>query len=469
MGEPVDLGDGAGRITRDDEPLLSIVIPAYNEEHRLPSALEELGSVFDAGLLDADSTEVLLVDDGSTDATAELARQALSSLPHAAVLKLTHNCGKGAAIRAGVARARGAAVTFLDADMSVNPLLLPDLLSSLADADVVIGSRALDESVVDCRSMRRTLMGRAFNHLVTASTSLGILDTQCGFKGFRSPVARLLFHLSMVDRFAFDVEILLLAQYLGLRIDEVPVDWHLVEGSHIRPVADPLLMVRDLVRTRVGIRYRRPVPMTLAVPPGAKAGAGERSVEAAREVGQVLRATDLVLPWGRGAAVLHPLTSEAERHEMGASLARRLAGWHVTERDISFTQLASVAPLSGRIIPSQPAWGAAPPESRRRRAMAAHPAGEGHWWNRNRNRVGGPAIVAPMATVSDGSEAATAPARTPPAHADPTALPRALHDRMHVESDRGADGHLKRDHRAYGAEDAPRNTGHSQTADCPDA
>ncbi|MHB1821833.1 MAG: dolichyl-phosphate beta-glucosyltransferase [Acidimicrobiales bacterium] len=341
-------------------PALSIVIPAFNEERRLPESLERLIDFLLIGDTSAEQVEVLVVDDGSSDRTARIAREVLRPLPLAQVLSLPANRGKGAAVRTGVANAKGAVIAFLDADMAVDPADLPSLLRQLDTAEVAIGSRALASSFVDCRSVRRTLLGRAFNRIATTVTELELRDTQCGFKAFRTPVARLLFHFASVDRFAFDVEILALAQSLGMRIGEVPVSWKHVPGSHIRPWLDPLSMLADLTRTRVGLLDRRPLPAVLAVAPSAgRTGPpmpGRPSRTVAVELSSAVRRSDAVLPWGHGAAVLLPLSGPEEQQSVLVSLAERMPGWRFRPTELAFEQILAASPLAAALVPNLTTW-----------------------------------------------------------------------------------------------------------------
>lgn len=376
MGAPVDRGDrtmgnwdSKGSAGRRDDPALSIVIPAFNEADRLAGALGRLLEVLWEGAFDPASTEIVVVDDGSEDATADVAMYLLAGLPRSTVLRLPTNRGKGAAVRAGVAHATGSVVTFLDADMAVDPSALPNLVRQLDGLDVAIGSRSVEGSLVDCRSVRRTLMGRAFNHLATTATGLALKDTQCGFKAFRSPVARLLFHFAVIDRFAFDVEILHLARSLGLRIGEVPVSWRHVPGSHIRPLADPMSMVTDLWRTRSrhssitvqGLLATPPAHVGRHAPtPAANDDPGSCDA-AAHTLRSVVRQTDAVLPWGHGALVLLPLYDAEEQVAVRASVAHRLPGWELEPARVRFDQLIAAAPLSARIVTGTSEAGYAPP------------------------------------------------------------------------------------------------------------
>ena len=155
-------------------------------------------------------------------------------------------------------------IAFADADMAIDPEQTPQFIRALAQADLAIGSRSASGASVNRSSLRRSLMNRVFNRLVNALTSVALDDTQCGFKAFRAPVAKLLFHCSVTERFAFDVEILSLARRFGLVIAEVPVQWLRVQGSQIRPWTDARSMAGDVVRARRGAASVAPVP-TLSV------------------------------------------------------------------------------------------------------------------------------------------------------------------------------------------------------------
>jgi dolichyl-phosphate beta-glucosyltransferase len=203
-------------------PQLSIVIPAYNEEARLPASLEKLAVYAGRTGLEA---EVLVVDDGSGDRTVEVARETGRRLGLALeVHPLPRNRGKGYAVRTGALLARAPRVLVTDADLST-PIEEWEKLDA-AGAAVAIGSRALDESLVKQRQpLYRVAMGKLFNKLVQWLAVPGIRDTQCGFKLFRREAAQAVFSRAEVDRFAYDVEALLLARKLGLGIAEVPVLW----------------------------------------------------------------------------------------------------------------------------------------------------------------------------------------------------------------------------------------------------
>ena len=239
---------------------LSIVVPAFNEAHRLAEGMKRFDAAVSDGAVDLRRTEMLVIDDGSTDATAATARSLLTHLPHHAVISLPSNQGKGAAVRTGVARARGEFTAYMDADMAIDPRAIPALVNGLRTADLVIGSRTLADSMVESTYAVRSVMGQLFNRLVTPGTGLGLRDTQCGFKALRTPAARLLFHLVRINRFAFDVEILARAQQLGLSIAEVPVQWRHVTGSTVHPLYDSVTMLSDVWRSRLGLLPTPPVP-----------------------------------------------------------------------------------------------------------------------------------------------------------------------------------------------------------------
>ena len=203
---------------------LSIVIPAFNEEERLPASLGAV-SAYLAARPSAPRVEVLVVDDGSSDATASRAEDA--GRRHGLdlrVLRLPRNRGKGFAVRTGCLETTGRLILVSDADFST-PIYEWEKLAS-ANAPVAIGSRAVDESLVKERqSLPRRTMGKLFNRLVRLVAVPGIRDTQCGFKLFSREAAREIFSRAKVDRFAYDVEALLLARQLGYTIAEVPVLW----------------------------------------------------------------------------------------------------------------------------------------------------------------------------------------------------------------------------------------------------
>ncbi|MFN7989691.1 MAG: dolichyl-phosphate beta-glucosyltransferase [Thermoanaerobaculia bacterium] len=205
-------------------PALSLVIPAYNEEKRLPVSLARIADWL-GSRTPAISAELVVVDDGSADRTAAVAEKTAAGLGLTArVIRFPENRGKGAAVRAGVLESAGEHVLVTDADLST-PIEEVDKLLA-AGAPVAIGSRGVDTTLVKQRQpLFRVASGKVFNLLVRVLAVSGIRDTQCGFKLFRRDAAREVFSRATVDRFAFDVEALLLARRLGYAIAEVPVLW----------------------------------------------------------------------------------------------------------------------------------------------------------------------------------------------------------------------------------------------------
>lgn len=354
---------------------LSIVIPAYNEAPRLPHRAASLLDAVTAGVIDPWTTELIVVDDGSTDETARLAQELLApAFPQLRILRLGENSGKGAAIRVGAAAATAPVVAFMDADMSVDPAQLPQLLEAIEDADVAIGSRVLPDSSVRYDSPQRIVMGRTFNALVNALTNVGLKDTQCGFKAFRTPMARILFHLMVVDRFAFDVEVLSLARRLGMRISEVPVQWRGAGNSTVRPVTDSISMAFDVLRVRSREKWPHIPALVVTADPEQRGPARERILDEA--IG-TFRKTDPVVPLpDNRALILLPLCRSNQVSGTASRLTRSFHQLTVRKRLVSCTELVGMAPVEwGRSVamnervPSDagPAW------SERRRTSHATP------------------------------------------------------------------------------------------------
>ena len=341
---------------------LTIVVPAYNEDHRLAAGMRRFDTAVSAGAIDLDRTEVVVVDDGSTDRTAAVAEKLLAALPHHRVIRLPVNQGKGAAVRAGIATARSPYTAFMDADMAIDPLAIPLLLDRLERNDVVVGSRALPDSMVETTYAVRTLISRLFNELVTSGTGLGLKDTQCGFKAFRTPVARLLFHLVRIDRFAFDVEVLARARRLGLSIGEVPVHWKHVEGSTVHPLHDSVTMVSDVYRSRRGLLAGPPVPTIVVRPPAGSSDPGLR-VRVADLLDELLDGTPVsVVADGDELVALLAMVNPAEVARAFAVLCGELAPAEVTRRALGLDGLAALGPLAGRLDASGPPAASGPPD-----------------------------------------------------------------------------------------------------------
>ena len=244
-------------------PDLSVVIPAYNEETRLPVSLEAL-AVFLSGRKEPLSVDVVVVDDGSADRTAARAEEAGRRLGLSLrVVRFPENRGKGAAVRAGALAATGKEVLVSDADFST-PIGEWEKLAA-ARVPVAIGSRAVDETLVkEPQPFYRVAMGKLFNLLVRLVAVPGIHDTQCGFKLFSRDAAQAVFSLATVDRFAWDVEALLLARKLGLPIAEIPVLWFDSPDSRVtllrgaQAYLDVLRIRFRVSRTMKDSRRRRP-------------------------------------------------------------------------------------------------------------------------------------------------------------------------------------------------------------------
>jgi dolichyl-phosphate beta-glucosyltransferase len=225
---------------------LSVVIPAYNEEGRLPATLQQISK----HLTGTDIRyEIIVVDDGSTDETREVAASQAQSDPCVRLL-MTRHAGKGAAVRSGALAARGERILFCDADLPMAAEELTRLPVMLSEHDVVIASREGASARRMGEPYYRHLMGRVFNVVVQALAIPGIQDTQCGLKCFTAASAGDIFTRQTVDGFGFDVEILFIARKLGYRIAEVPITWSHRESSRVDPVRDTLRMLGDILRVR---------------------------------------------------------------------------------------------------------------------------------------------------------------------------------------------------------------------------
>jgi dolichyl-phosphate beta-glucosyltransferase len=236
------------------KPFLSVIIPAYNEAERIGPTLERV-LAWGAGL--GQTFDIIVVDDGSSDSTVEVASQFGQPVR---VLKNGSNRGKGYSVRHGVLDSRGTYVLFSDADLSTPIEDYDGLFAAIMSGnDIAVGSRALEDSNVTLHQpYYREAMGRTFNRIVRGLAVPGIMDTQCGFKLFKGEVARELFAALTIEGFAFDVEVLFVAIRRGYRIAEVPVSWANDERSRVHAVFDSVRMLRDVVRLRV--RHSRWIP-----------------------------------------------------------------------------------------------------------------------------------------------------------------------------------------------------------------
>jgi len=231
-------------------PHLSIVVPAYNESLRIGKTLEEVRKYAASQPF---TTELLLVDDGSSDATLDHFRELQSLWPLTRILPNGVNRGKGYSVRRGVLEAQGDFILFTDADLSAPIEETDKLLRALesSGADAAVGSRALDRTLIGVHQpWTREFAGRCFNQLVRLFTGLKIHDTQCGFKLFRRATTRRAFELQRVERFGFDPEVLFLIQRLGGRIVEVPVRWNDNPATKVHFLRDSTRMFLDLLVLR---------------------------------------------------------------------------------------------------------------------------------------------------------------------------------------------------------------------------
>jgi glycosyltransferase involved in cell wall biosynthesis len=239
-------------------PELSIIIPSYNEELRLPVTLDKIANYIQ---LSGRNTEVIVVDDGSQDRTAEVAESYRGRFANLRVLPNGVNRGKGFSVRHGSLEAQGDTILFTDADLSAPIEEADKLLKALKDHDVAIGSRAVDRSLIDVHeSLFREFAGIVFNTIVRLILRLPFVDTQCGFKAFRREPSRVIFEQQTIERFGFDPELLYLARHHGLATVEVPVRWSHSPATKVNMLSDSLQMFVDLFIIRwnsVRGRYRR--------------------------------------------------------------------------------------------------------------------------------------------------------------------------------------------------------------------
>ncbi|MFZ1008854.1 MAG: dolichyl-phosphate beta-glucosyltransferase [Candidatus Sulfotelmatobacter sp.] len=227
----------------------SIVIPAYNEGTRLGATLERILAYVRQQGWDA---EVIVVNDGSRDNTAELVRGFAEKNPIVRLVENPGNRGKGFSVRHGMLKARGDVVVFSDADLSSPIEEMPKLLAALAQgADIAIGSRWLRAELQTQRqSVHRQIFGRVFNLLMRMILGLKFKDTQCGFKAFTRQAAQTILPLQRIERWGFDPEILFLARKFGLRVEEVAVHWGHSGDTRIHPVLDGARMFQEMLRVR---------------------------------------------------------------------------------------------------------------------------------------------------------------------------------------------------------------------------
>ncbi len=242
-------------------PQYSIVIPAYNESRRLPATLEAvLGSIRANGW----DAEVIVVNDGSTDSTAQIVKDFALQAPELRLLENPGNHGKGYSVRNGMLHAQGDVVLFTDSDLSSPIEEAHSLFEAIAaGADIAIGSRWLERDRQTQRQpLYRQFFGRCFNLVTRAIMRLPFADTQCGFKAFTREAAQTVFQLQTIERWGFDPEILFIALKRGYRVVEVPVAWAHDERTRMSYLKDGFKMLQELALIRWNAltgRYRRPV------------------------------------------------------------------------------------------------------------------------------------------------------------------------------------------------------------------
>ncbi len=230
-----------------DRPFMSLVIPAYNEQGRLPATLEKLRAFLKKAPF---SLEVLVVDDGSLDGTAALVEEVAPSIPGLKLLREPHR-GKGHAVRQGMLAAGGRYVMFCDADFSMPVEEVPLFPKAMEKGfQVAIGSREVRGARRIDEPWHRHLMGRVFNLMVRFLAVPGLQDTQCGFKAFTYEAVQQIFRRQVIDGFGFDVEVLYLARKLGLPVTEVPISWYYSPSSRVDPIRDTLRMINDVLTVR---------------------------------------------------------------------------------------------------------------------------------------------------------------------------------------------------------------------------
>jgi len=229
-------------------PDLSIVIPSYNEEKRLPTTLQRIAAYLKAS---GPKAEVIVVDDGSTDQTVKVAESFQGQIDNLRIVSNGRNRGKGFSVRHGALEARGKIVLFTDADLSAPIEEADKLLAIMGEYDVAIGSRAVNRALIEVHESRfREFAGIIFNKIVRIILRLPFVDTQCGFKAFRREKCKIIFEQQTIERFGFDPELLYLARHHGLRTVEVAVRWAHSPATKISMCRDSLQMFLDVVVIR---------------------------------------------------------------------------------------------------------------------------------------------------------------------------------------------------------------------------
>ena len=232
-------------------PLLSLIIPAFNEENRLPDTLRQLASFADAQSYDL---EVLIVENGSQDQTFQFAQHFSHQHAKFQAYHLEEK-GKGLAVRYGMLKASGRYRMMLDADLSMPVDQIPRFIPpQIENPEIVIASREAEGAIRYGEPEFRHIGGRAINFLIRWLALPGLQDSQCGFKCFRDDIAIDLFNVQKMDGWSFDIELLVIARERGYHIEELAIPWHYDEQSHVNPIRDALRMILDLAKIRAGAR-----------------------------------------------------------------------------------------------------------------------------------------------------------------------------------------------------------------------
>ncbi len=331
----------AGTLPRAE---VSVVVPVYNEAAVLPSTLPRILALAKS----LGSCEVLVIDDGSSDSTLEIAGKLLEGYPRAELLWHPSNRGKGAAVKSGVSRARGRYVVFVDADLS------PDLeagvergLRELERAHVAIASRAVEGAVVEGASLSRRVLGLGFRTFRRVFADLDVADTQCGLKAFRAEAAKVLFHFLTSEGFAFDVDLLMTAKELGLKVVEFPIKWRAVEPSSVRPLGDAVRMAAEVLKRRYFPRLPGPVPCVM-VP------AERWRAQDSKKVAEKLRTGDLVVEEGGKVAILLFSTPPQGARSVGSRLGAILDSSEVEVSSVGYRKAFEYARSALASLPGAP-------------------------------------------------------------------------------------------------------------------
>jgi dolichyl-phosphate beta-glucosyltransferase len=247
------LSQSPNTFSKDLHYKLSIIIPAYNEENRITHTLPIIKNFLEKKKMNA---EIIVVNDGSSDSTKEVVEELKRTIPNLKLINLDRNHGKGFAVKKGIEANKGEYILFVDADNSTPIEEFEKLMNKMRESksNIAIGSRYLHDSNVRIKQpLYRIFLGRIGNTLTRLFLIDGIKDTQCGFKLFEHKVAQEIFSFQKIKRFAFDIEVLVVAKNLDYKIIEVPVSWFNSPESRIRPVKDALRTFKDLIHIKLNL------------------------------------------------------------------------------------------------------------------------------------------------------------------------------------------------------------------------